>query len=385
MGDVHVQKGPLKPATESYKEGIRSGSIAGNNFLISLAEHRLIVMFQRRGKLRNAMQLVEQYLSEENPLKNQSGALNLIYGELLYEMNCLVEASEQIRKSIKICRFQQHAAAIPYCKMQLARIHFAQQNDTGTRKETKESAHLLEQSDIAPWVKGFVNTWKLRYHILYGESDKADELVRQRGLSLDGVFIYPNSSEYLSFARYLAAAGKYQDALQLLQRLLDRLVSIDWLNLAYEAQVVQAMVFQKAGQTDKAIEVVSSVLDFAEPEGYLRLFIDEGQPLAELLELAQKRGIHQDYIDKILFEIKHGTTGKSQSGKLMNSPAAEGLSKREIEVLRLLKTYLPSTEIASELFISVNTARSHIKSIYSKLSVHNREEAVKAAQKQSLI
>ena len=251
--------------------------------------------------------------------------------------------------------------------------------------ETKESAHLLEQSDIAPWVKGFVNTWKLRYHILCGESDKADELVRKRGLSLDGKFTYPNFSEYLSFARYLAAAGKYQDALQLLQRLLDRLVSIDWLNLAYEAQVVQSLIFQKAGQTDKAIEVLSSLLEFAEPEGYLRLFIDEGQPMVELLDIAQKRGIHQDYIDKILFEIKHVTTGKSESGKLIGSPAAETLSEREIEVLRLLKTNLTSVEIAAELFISANTVRTHIKSIYSKLDVHNRAEAVETAKKHHII
>jgi LuxR family maltose regulon positive regulatory protein len=209
--------------------------------------------------------------------------------------------------------------------------------------------------------------------------------VKKCDLSLDGKFTYPNSSEYLSFARYLLATGKYEDALQLLQRLLDRLISIDWRNLAYEAQLVQALAFQNISQTDKAVDVLSSVLEAAESEGYMRLFIDEGEPIAELLDITQKRGIHSQYVNKILSEMKCVNIGQNQSGKITGSSVAESLSEREIEVLRLLKTDLTSTEIAAELFVSANTARTHIKSIYNKLGVHNRDEAINIARQQGLM
>jgi LuxR family maltose regulon positive regulatory protein len=123
-------------------------------------------------------------------------------------------------------------------------------------------------------------------------------------------------------------------------------------------------------------------LSLAEPEGYVRIFVDEGEPMAELLRHAASRGIAPTYVAKLLaaFEVEGLAVSPSNL-----QPLIEPLSERELEVLRLLTTHLSSTEIADELVISVNTVRSHIKSIYSKLNVHSRMDAVQRAKELELL
>jgi LuxR family maltose regulon positive regulatory protein len=384
-GDCHVQRGPLGPATKSYQEAMRTGTMAGNRFYLSLAQHRYAVMLQRRGRLQKAMQSVEQYLSEDNSTGHKSGALNLVSGELLYERNRLEEAAEQVKTSLKLCTEQRHAAALPYCRMQLARIHLAQGEQEEAREEIEAGMEGLTPKDIAPWVESFVIAWKMRFHLMRGELALAEEMLQHRKLHIHGVFTYPNSSEYLVFARYLIQKGDFKDGLQLLQRLIDRLFSIDWRNLAYEAQLVQALAYSAAGQMDEALKGLSSVLEVAEPEGYRRLFMDEGEALRQLLQQSVQRGIHPGYIGKILFEADHVPGREKPSVRTESTALVEPLSDRELQVLRLLNSHLSSTEIAQELFISSNTVRTHIKRIYSKLNVHNRRGAVEKGLKVGLI
>lgn len=383
LGDVHVQKGPLKPATDSYKEAIRSGSIADDNYCISLAQHRLVVMYQRRGQLRKAVRLIEQYLSEERLVKNKSGALSLIYGELLYELNRLPEAAEQVQTSIRVCRYQHHAAAIPYCKMCLARIHLAQGDMQEASRETEESVRLLQQSDIPPWVESFVIAWKARYHLLQGEWFLAEEVFQQRHLHLDGVFTYPNVSEYLVFARSLITSGKFEDAFYLLQRLHERLMSIDWLNLALEVKLVWACALHTQGREDEALDMLAQALQQAEPEPYTRIFLDEGEPLQALLRTATHRQIVTPSMNTLFTDSNTDTAPQIHPTVPLSDP--DTLSERELEVLRYLAKGLRNQEIADSLYISLNTVKTHLKHIHSKLDVNNRTEAVVRGRELGLV
>lgn len=386
MGDVHVQKNShLERAAESYQEAVRCANIAGDHYCVTLAQHRLVVMYQRRGQLRKALQRIEQYISEENPWNNQSGALFLIYGELLYEMNRLGEAEEQINRSLELCLHQHHAAAIPYCRIKLAQIRLALGDNHTAFRETQQAMDLLRRSDIPPWVESFVVSWKVKYHIIRGELDLAEDVLQQRALSLEGAFTYPNVSEYLVFCRSLSAQGRTEEALELLKRLDKHLVAMDWMNLAFETRLVQSLVLQSKGRKDEAMDVLASVLALAEPEGYMRLFVDEGEPGKELLQGATRRDIHSEYVNKILFEMDHQHAWKKQANRTDQTRIMEELSERELQVLRLLRTPLSSTEIGQELFISSNTVRTHIKSIYAKLDVHNRREAIDKGQELGLV
>jgi LuxR family maltose regulon positive regulatory protein len=138
---------------------------------------------------------------------------------------------------------------------------------------------------------------------------------------------------------------------------------------------------------DQALRVLGRALSVGEPEGYVRTFVDEGEAMAELLRQAESRGIAAEYVNKLLgaFEVaEHGRLEESAT-RSEAQPLTEPLSARELEVLRLLNTSLSSTEMADELVVSVNTVRTHIRSIYGKLAVHSRYEAVARAKELDLI
>jgi LuxR family maltose regulon positive regulatory protein len=116
-------------------------------------------------------------------------------------------------------------------------------------------------------------------------------------------------------------------------------------------------------------------LTLAEPEGYVRMFVDEGPPMAHLLEAAAKHGIAPDYVRQLLSAL-----GKPEDRTPVKQALIEPLSERELEVLRLLRTDLDGPEIARELVVSLNTMRTHTKNIYSKLGVDNRRAAVRRAE-----
>jgi LuxR family maltose regulon positive regulatory protein len=140
---------------------------------------------------------------------------------------------------------------------------------------------------------------------------------------------------------------------------------------------------------EMALTVLDRALTLAEPEGYVRTFIDEGAPMATLLRQAETRGIRLNYVRKLLaaFEDEAQEQTPLPGAEAVrpafvhrpSSPLVEPLSERELQVLRLLNTQLSSTRIAEQLFLSVNTVRSHIKSIYGKLDVHCRADAVRRA------
>jgi LuxR family maltose regulon positive regulatory protein len=131
---------------------------------------------------------------------------------------------------------------------------------------------------------------------------------------------------------------------------------------------------------DPALTALGRALTLAEPEGYVRTFVDEGAPIAQLLRQTAARGTTPDYVSKLLAALESEMREERRIDELV-----EPLSGRELEVLRLLTTHLSSTEIAQELFISVNTVRSHIKSIYGKLNVHSRKDAIQRARELGLL
>jgi LuxR family maltose regulon positive regulatory protein len=130
------------------------------------------------------------------------------------------------------------------------------------------------------------------------------------------------------------------------------------------------------------MDALGEALSLAEPGGYLRIFLDEGEPIARLLRQAASRGMAPAYITKLLaaFGPESAEVASPQVQSL-----AEPLSKREMEVLRLLAAGLSNPEIAEELVVAVSTVRSHCKSIYGKLEVHKRWDAVQRGQELGLI
>lgn len=191
-----------------------------------------------------------------------------------------------------------------------------------------------------------------------------------------------------------------EDALRLLARLQDAASRAGWVNEEIKVRILQARALEAMGDGRAALGALWHALTLAEPGGYVRMFVDEGEPMRTLLKRApawvgregdvagpgRNRGL-QEYAGRLLAACTPAPVAVAgpkpeRSGA---TDLVEPLSGREMEVLRLLATSLSSPEMASELVVSANTVRTHIRSIYGKLGVHNRMEAVERARRLKLI
>ena len=166
---------------------------------------------------------------------------------------------------------------------------------------------------------------------------------------------------------------------ELLERLLAEAKDGHRWGSVIEIKVLQALDHQARGNVPAALAALEHALTLAEPEGYVRLFIDEGAPMTALLRAAAQQGLAQSYSRTLL-----ASDGTRAGPVPAQRGLVEPLSERELHVLRLLRSELSGPEIARELTVSLNTIRTHTKSIFSKLSVNNRRAAVRRADELDL-
>jgi LuxR family maltose regulon positive regulatory protein len=217
-----------------------------------------------------------------------------------------------------------------------------------------------------------------RIRLAQGDVTAAARWVQESGLRVDDELRLETCIGHLALAKILLAQGRLDEALGLLVRLLRMVEAIGAMTPAIGILVLQALVLQAQGEGEQALAALDRALTLAEPEGYVRVFVGEGAPMRKLLRQAAARGIKLDYVAKLLAALEEETDQRGTTDLI------EPLTDREMEVLQLLTTPLSTQEIAQELFISVHTARSHIKSIYRKLDVHTRMEAIQRAKELNL-
>jgi LuxR family maltose regulon positive regulatory protein len=210
--------------------------------------------------------------------------------------------------------------------------------------------------------------------------------------------------EHIILARALVGLGRAQpaesyliDALDLLARLLEMAETAGWMGKAIEILALQAIAFQAQGDAGRALAALEQALTLAEPEGYVRLFVDEGPPMARLLKALsrQQAAVSQDYLDRLLAAFDGATKDGRPRAKVGDQPFTahgspspvliEPLSERELEVLGLIAQGLTNREVAARLFLTLNTVKVHTRNIYGKLDVHSRTEAVARARNLGLL
>jgi LuxR family maltose regulon positive regulatory protein len=195
--------------------------------------------------------------------------------------------------------------------------------------------------------------------------------------------------DYITLARLLIAQGNADEAVGLLQRLLETAEAGGRISRVLEILLLQALSLQAQGDTDQAITPLEKAIALAEPEGFVRIFMDEGPPMAQLLREAAARGMMPAYTHKLLaaFEAEeHKGDGRSYLPPAPPAqPLIEPLSQRELEVLALIAQGLSNREIGERLFIALPTVKGHNRRIYGKLQVQRRTEAVARARELGLL
>jgi LuxR family transcriptional regulator, maltose regulon positive regulatory protein len=243
---------------------------------------------------------------------------------------------------------------------------------------------------------------KTRIWIAQGNLLEAVDWARERGVAVTDEASYLREFDHLTLVRLLLArhraepdTGTLVQALGLLDRLYEAAETFERAGSLLEIRLLQALVHQAQGHRRQALELVAQALGLApEPEGYLRLLVDEGALMLSLLRDAADQGavgdagypkVARDRARRLLSLVSAPTSPAPDSSQRQAAWSAEPLSDRELQVLRLLDSELTGPQIARELFVSHNTVRTHTKHIFAKLDVSNRRAAVLRGRQRGLI
>jgi LuxR family maltose regulon positive regulatory protein len=270
-------------------------------------------------------------------------------------------------------------------RVAMARVREAE-GDLDATLELLDEAERLYASDYYPNVRP-IPAMKARIWIAQGRLSQALGWARAHGVSVGDELSYVREFDHITLARLLLA-GPTRDrgddhaaeAPGLLERLLGAAEAGRRTRSVIEILVLEALAQQMRVGASAGLAPLERALELAEPEGYVRVFVDEGPPMAALLGAAAKREVAPTYVRHLLAAFGH-----AHDRTPIKQPLVEPLSDRELDVLRLLATDLAGPEIARELVVSLSTVRSHTKAIYAKLGVNSRRSAVTRADELHLL
>jgi LuxR family maltose regulon positive regulatory protein len=404
--------GDLLGSNQAFMEAGTVSLASGNTYGSISARCRMAYTEVLAGNLKQAAKACEEALQSATGTEGRhlpvAGYALVVLGSVYREWNSLDAAARHLMEGIDLCAqvgslFDQ---VVGYSM--LARVLQAQR-DWDAARQALQSAERLSQK-----MKGYVfaRLWAEDYQIrMWSVQDRVTELARwiqETDLSLDDSVGFVRELEHIILARALVALGRAQagrphleNALDLLARLLEMAESRGWMGKAIEIRALQALAHQAHGDTGEALLALERALSNAEPQGYVRTFVDEGPSMASLLHEAAARGIAPNYARRLLATF--GDTTKDESaasvlrpfgglpsaalgtGRAGPSSFVETLSEREREVLQLIAEGFTNREIADRLFLALSTVKVHTRNIYGKLGVHSRTQAVTRARELGLL
>ena len=274
---------------------------------------------------------------------------------------------------LQLARQMESVDTFVACEVFLARLKLAQGDVAG-------AAALLAEAEQ------FVRQHNFVYRMPEVAAAQVLTLLRQGNLAA-AAHLAQTHELPLSQARVHLAQGDPSAALAVLEPWRQQVEAKGWEDERLKVMVLQAVALQAHGEKDQAVQLLCDALALAEPGGFIRLFVDEGPPMAHLLSEAAAHGMMPDYIGKLLavFEAEEQKSEDTSSLPPPAQPLIEPLSPRELEVLHLIAQGLSNQEISERLFLALDTVKGHNRKIFGKLQVQRRTEAVARARELGLL
>jgi len=376
LGIAYWSSGHLTEAEEALKEAEHAAQGSGNQYARLVALGFLGVVQAAQGRLREAAERLRKAIR----VGQGSPPTALAYDQLsalLYEWNDLDGAADHLCRGIDLgARSGNVEIQIGGYRL-LARLRQAQGNASGALEALRQGDWLIRETDVSPLMRARNAACHVRIALAQRDLAAATRWAERVTEDADDSPFYPLLG--LTPARLLLGRNRKAAAAKQLERWYDAAVRAGWRCGVVEVRALQAMA---ASTCDEALTFLADALVLAESEGYVRTFVDKGPPMADLLRQAATRGTAPEYVASLLaaFEVRGEVSLRPRT-----QPLVEPLSDRELEVLRLLVDRRTNQEIAQALIISVNTVKTHLKSIYGKLGVHSRQEAVAEARELALL
>jgi LuxR family maltose regulon positive regulatory protein len=394
LGHAYCSVGDLESAIEAFARAAATGRAADDLRTALFGLRYQASQEISRGRLRKAQELLldGQRLAESRPdgVPSVAGIIHTGMGELLYERGDLDEARRLLEEGIELGRRSGEAKILVYGYVNLARVLMAQEDPEGAHSLIREAGGLTPRWPLI-WA------WQARFWLAQGDVGSAARWAREYGATED-YMSYPRHFERITMARVLLGENRTDEALDSLGNLLEDALSEGRMAHEIELRVLLALASERLGATDEALEQLEGALTLAEPEGFVRVFVDEGLPMAALLERVIRKprddassigasdGAPDVYAGRLLehfaLQAVDSGNGGPRSGR---TPGLEPLSRREVEVLELVAAGRSNAEIAGELYLSVGTVKAHVHHIFGKLLVRNRSQAVARARELRLL
>jgi len=386
LADAYVFRGEYDKAHQARFESSKISEAAGNTYLYLIDSTKFVLVLKARGELQQARELCQQlivFAKDHGFSKTETiGWIQSILGEILAETNDLDAAVQMVREGVNLTERGRDVALLSWSHMCLARVLYSLGDLTGAEHVIQKTEVIAQETTTPPWVNNQMLNWQVRIWLSQGRLDEAQKWMQEEGVHPELETTYVGSMIKIPLARIQMAQGLHERTNQILLPLLDAAEAGGHVSRAIELLILQALNYQAGDETDKAMARLARALSLAETGGFIRIFVDEGPPMARLLYKALSHEIAPGYVRRLLgaFPVAEPEQPAPSRSQVPESAMIEPLSERELEVLQLISEGLTNPEIASRLFLSVHTVKAHTRNTYSKLGVHSRTQAVVRAR-----
>jgi LuxR family maltose regulon positive regulatory protein len=381
LGDASWMDGDLAEAQRAYADAVLISQATGNIHMVIIANSNLADILVEQGKLQQAARIYSETLQMAMlPDGKISPLADRVYAGLSrisYEWNHLEDTAKYVQHCIDLsrCWGSYESQAIGY--VVLAGLEHVQCKSEKAQEAMRMADQLMVEHPLTPWRSNSLKSDLARLWIAQGNLEKASHLIQNSGFPIDNL---PQGGEIshqleplvLILLRLHLAQGEYDAALAVSQWLLQKLDETNRVGRVIEVLVLQALAFQGKRDIDQTIAVLKKAFSLAQPDGYIRTFLDEGEPMAKLLYQAKSHLVGTGYAAELLSAMGNAFGGTLPPAELLIEP----LTLREMEVLKLIEAGYSNQEIAGKLFISLPTVKRHISNIYTKLGTSSRTQAV---------
>ena len=401
LGLIHELSGNMADAEIAYLRASDSARATGVLYLAINARCEAALVQIIQGQLSQAAQTCQQALqlaetgSEQIP---PTGLAWSILGEIARQHNNLTVAGQFISAGIELSLQGGIIDDLRYEFIFLAQLKQAQGDQAAASAAMQQASRILQAYNLPRLSALSLANWA-RLHLAQGKLDQASLWANEYEIQRSAEPVeYLREFEDLTLARVWLAEARHTEARVLLAALISLARSTGRIGTVIEAQLLLAQAAWAQGEKSIALDALSETLSLAEPQGYVRIFVDQGEAMRVLLEQLQD-GIEgslqienkplQAYAQRLLSVFGHASSPRSRA-LTSNQPSKnldliEPLSEQELRVLRLLSAGLSNQEIATELVIGLGTVKWHVHNLYGKLGVNSRTQAIAKGQELKIL
>lgn len=395
LGHAYFRSDNIKEALKAYTEAKNISDRIGNTYQQIAAMSNLGRMEFIQAHLKKALKIfqdvIDMSVERKEQGKPQFSVIGYIYihkSRCLYQLNQLESALACVQEALRIAAQYNRPDIIIEGYTMLVRIHSAQGDFDIAYSTLQQLDKLLRNPQVDMSQRYETDIGRICLWLTQGLNLEARRWAEERKLSLADEIGFVHDPEYILFAYILISEitpnfPNISDVLNLLNRLLEKAETSGRIDEVLEIYCLSALAHYSYGEIETALPVLSRALSIAESEGYIRVFVDYGSKMVQLLYEAVKQGIYPEYCSELLKSFPN--ENDTDNSDRVQSQLSDPLSERELEILRLVAEGLSNREIGERLFLALDTIKGHNRRIYAKLDVRRRTEAIARARDLGLL